>query len=714
MIKDIESPRISKLQFTKEETGPPEEAITASSIQSKMQKKGQIHKKGKTIQRPNFRVSPEESNISDSFSPDSHMPDSSGNVSNPFATGSRHSIYDAYLEEPSTENTSPDPGIENSPDISNTPNISAESEHSNYDLFERFRDRPLPSKEKQTFSRRTDSKKDPLSTTKTASTNSSSKGKNSSFNNSSDKSHGRSESKLSFDESKKKGPTKLKHPSNVTQAINTEIHRTVRKVNEDENVAADASYHAEKSIETALHEGEHAFHAHKIRSARKAEINQGKENLRVTQMDHESDNPHFKSNPISRWQQKRAIRKEYAAAKAGKRSSYSTFNSTQKKAREAVAGTKNTIVKAVDSIRKKPKLLILALLGGMLFMVMGAVQSCTPLAQSVLESLVIGTYPATEEDVRAAERAYAKKEKDLKYEMDHYETVHPGYDEYNITQEEIWHNPYVLIAIISAYYDGQDWTIDSAMPVINKYFDLQYIVTENIVTETRYRTETVAGNKWVTDPDTGKSTLVPYSYETKIPYKYTICNVTLKNRDLSHMPVLSMSHHTMGMYALYMATHGNMEGIFSGNPHAVPLKDPYIYIIPEETLAANPQFAKLMEEANKYVGYPYVWGGASPETSFDCSGFVSYVYTASGVYNTGRLGAKGLRSLCRTVTEEELRPGDLVFFDGTMGEGVDGITHVGIYVGNHHMIHCGSPCGYADLNDHYWRQHFHSYGRVPY
>ena len=251
------------------------------------------------------------------------------------------------------------------------------------------------------------------------------------------------------------------------------------------------------------------------------------------------------------------------------------------------------------------------------------------------------------------------------------------------------------------------------MPVIEKYFALQYKVTEEVTTETRYRTETQSGTRWVTDPDTGQQRLESYTYDADVPYTYTICNVTLENRDLSHMPVYSMSHHTMGMYALYMATHGNMEGIFSG-PHAVPLKDPYIYDIPQETLDADPKFAKLMEEANKYVGYPYVWGGASPETSFDCSGFVSYVFTNSGVYNTGRLGAKGLYSLCRKIEPDEVRPGDLVFFAGTMGEKTEGITHVGIYVGNHHMIHCGSPCGYADLNDSYWRQHFFAYGRVPY
>ena len=518
--------------------------------------------------------------------------------------------------------------------------------------------------------------------------------------------------RLKFDEGAKKAPSKLKHPSTVMRTINTEIHRTAAKANQDENVAGEASLKIEKGVETALKEGEHSFHAHKLRTARKAEKRQDETNIRLLQQSRDAENPTFTSNPYSRWQQKRAIRKEYAAAMAGRKTS--TANTTRKKAEEAVSDAKEVVSKIVQSIRRRPsKLILLGLLGGMLLLVMGAVQSCTPLAQSVLESVVIGTYPATEDDVRAAERAYLAKEQELKYEMDHYKDVHPGYDEYHVDQEEIWHNPYVLIAIISAYYDGQEWDMDKAMPVINKYFNLQYIVTEEVTTETRYRTETQSGTRWVTDPDTGESRLESYTYDEDVPYEYTICNVTLENRDLSHMPVISMSHHTMGMYALYMATHGNMEGIFHGK-YAVPLKDPYIYDIPQETLDADPIFARLMEEANKYVGYPYVWGGSSPETSFDCSGFVSYVFTNSGVYNTGRLGARGLHSLCRTVTPEEVKPGDLVFFAGTMGEKVDGITHVGIYVGNHHMIHCGSPCGYADLNESYWQQHFFSYGRVPY
>ena len=519
--------------------------------------------------------------------------------------------------------------------------------------------------------------------------------------------------KLKFDEKAKKPPSKLKHPNKVVHTINTELHRTAANANQDENVAGEASLKAEKSVETALREGDHAFHAHKLRTYRKEEKRLDKANINTLKKAREAENPTFTSNPYSRWQQKRAIRKEYAKAKkAGK--SASTAHSTSKKTTSVASEVKDRVKQVVHTIRRRPKLLLLGLLGGMLVLIMGMVQSCTPLAQSVLESIVIGTYPATEDDVRAAERIYANKEKELKYEMDHYKDVHPGYDEYHVEQDEIWHNPYVLIAIISAYKDGEEWDIDNAVPVIEKYFDLQYRVTEDVVTETRYRTETQSGTRWVTDPDTGEQTLESYTYEEEVPYEYTICNVTLENYDLSHTPVISMSHHTMGMYALYMATHGNMEGIFSGNPYAVPLKDPYIYDIPQETLDADPIFAKLMEEANKYVGYPYVWGGASPETSFDCSGFVSYVYTASGVYNTGRLGATGLRNLCRTVSEDEVKPGDLVFFQGTMGDKVGGITHVGIYVGNHHMIHCGSPCGYADLNDHYWVQHFHSYGRVPY
>lgn len=496
--------------------------------------------------------------------------------------------------------------------------------------------------------------------------------------------------RLKFEETQAKKPSQLTHP--VQKAVRTagdQLHRQVKESNEDDNVAVDAVLHADQKAETALQMGEHAYHAHKMRPYRrleKAEKRLDKANIRVMEKQYQQEHPQFTSNPYSRWQQKRAIRREYAAAKRGAHGR--TIQSTAKSAKKATEKVSDAAAKTVEGIRRHPTILLILALGAMLLVLVAGLQSCSPLVQSVLESIVIGTYPAEEADVRAAERAYAEKERQLKDEMDHYERYHPGYDEYVVEADEIWHDPYVLIAIISAYYDGEEWNIDSAMPVINKYFDLQYEVTETVRTRT-----------WTDDSGVLQSK--------------TTCTVKLTNKDLSHQPVVSMSHHTLGMYALYMGTHGNMEGIFQGG-HASALKDPMLYDIPQETLDANPTFARLMEEANKYVGYPYVWGGSDPETSFDCSGFVSYVFTNSGVYNTGRLGAKGLRSLCRNVPVDQAQPGDIVFFEGTMGDDVAGITHCGIYVGNNMMIHCGSPIGYANLNDSYWKKHFHSFGRVPY
>ena len=496
--------------------------------------------------------------------------------------------------------------------------------------------------------------------------------------------------RLRFEETQAKKPSQLTHP--IQKAVRTagdQLHRQVKESNEDDNVAVDAILQADQKMESALQMGEHAYHAHKMRPYRrleKAEKRLDKANIRVMEKQYQQEHPQFTSNPYSRWQQKRAIRREYAAAKRG--ANGRTVQSTAKSAEKATEKVSDAAAKTVEGIRRHPTILLILALGAMLLVLVAGLQSCSPLVQSVLESIVIGTYPAEEDDVRAAERAYAEKERQLKDEMDHYERYHPGYDEYVVEADEIWHDPYVLIAIISAYYDGEEWNIDSAMPVINKYFDLQYEVTETVRTRT-----------WTDDSGVLQSK--------------TTCTVKLTNKDLSHLPVVSMSHHTLGMYALYMGTHGNMEGIFRGG-HASTLKDPMLYDIPQETLDANPTFARLMEEANKYVGYPYVWGGSDPETSFDCSGFVSYVFTNSGVYNIGRLGAKGLRSLCRNVPVDQAQPGDIVFFEGTMGEDVAGITHCGIYVGNNMMIHCGSPIGYANLNDSYWKKHFHSYGRVPY
>ena len=478
---------------------------------------------------------------------------------------------------------------------------------------------------------------------------------------------------------------------NASQHITSELRHQVTEQNEDENVGVTAAVQLEQTGESLLHKGEQLYQHRQVRTSKThrmdSTLQQG-------------------SNPFSRWRQKKQIREQLRAMTSGKVASVSQIVPVP-------LWAKATAKRTAIVVRPKSRSALLLGLALLLAFVMNTVSACAPLTQTVLDSIVIGTYPATEEDVRAAEATYAAKEKELKEEIDHYQQRHPGYDEYRITAADIWHDPYALMAIISAWYDGKEWTINEAAPVIEKYFALQYILTENVETITKYRTEQRTGQRLVSDGN-GGTRLEVYTYEASVPYKYTVCTVTLENKILSHLPVYSMSHHTMGMYALYMSTLGNMPELFAGNAHASHLREPGKYDVPAETLAADPQFARIMEEAQKYIGYPYVWGGASPETSFDCSGFVSWVYTESGVYNTGRLGATGLYGICKKITSEQAQLGDLVFFEGTMGDAADGITHVGIYVGGNHMLHCGNPIGYADLTESYWRKHFYAFGRVPY
>ena len=410
------------------------------------------------------------------------------------------------------------------------------------------------------------------------------------------------------------------------------------------------------------------------------------------------------SNPLSKAHQKQHMKKAFLA-RARER----------KAADAAVENIPEVLRRFLPKLgERQVHLFPVALVCSLLLFMTGGLSSFMPLGEAISHAFIIGTYPAEEADVLAAERAYCEMEKELKDELDHYEARHPGCDEYNVKAQEIWHDPYALCAIISAYLGGEEWTIDSAYPVMERYFKLQYALTEKITTETRYRTEQRVGQQLVTDPKTGAQRWESYTYEVEVPYTYRICDVKLENKNLSHQPVYSMSREKMGLYALYMSTLGNMPDLFAGKPHASQLKDPLLYDVPEEYKQADPQFGKLIEEAEKYLGFPYVWGGASPDTSFDCSGFVSYVFTNSGVYNTGRLGATGLYGICQKITADEARPGDLIFFEGTMGEDVGGITHVGLYVGDNMMIHCGNPITYADLTRSYWQQHFYGFGRIPY
>ena len=337
-----------------------------------------------------------------------------------------------------------------------------------------------------------------------------------------------------------------------------------------------------------------------------------------------------------------------------------------------------------------------------------------PIAQSLLESLVIGTYPAEEDDLIAAERAYCEMEDALQDELDRYGERHPDYDEVQVEQMEIWHDPYVLLALVSARIGGE-WTVDTAMPTLELLFEQQYKQTTAVEKETRYRTEWKKEYEQVEDPKTGEMKWRENWVQIEVAYTYTICKVKLVNNMLSHLPFMVLSREKVGMYALYMATLGNYPDLFAGKPHASQLKEPMEYEVPEAYKQADPKFAKLIEAGERYIGYPYVWGGDSPETSFDCSGFISWIFKESGVRDVGRLGATSLYGVCTPIEPEEARPGDLIFFQGTLGDGVagnDGITHVALYVGDGYILNCGNPISYADLSRAYWQEHFYGFGRM--
>ena len=511
--------------------------------------------------------------------------------------------------------------------------------------------------------------------------------------------------RLHFEEVEKKAPSKLAHsvtdaPLNVVLAS---AHREVRESEED-NVGVESAHKLEEAAEGGVRTLESAHRSHQLkpyRNAAHAEKVADKANLKALNKQAQRDNPQFSSNPYSRWQQKRAIKKEYMAAKAGKtgKTTAKTAETTAKTASKAAEGTKKT--GQFIARHRKGVLVVLGIFLIVSFL-LGVVSSCSVIVQSGVSGLAASSYSTSDADMQAAEAQYCALEAELQDYLDNYERTH-DYDEYHYDLDDIEHDPYVLISSISALHGGE-WTIGEVGGTIQMLFDKQYILTETVVVETRYRTET---DTW-TDEDGNTHT---DTYE--VPYDYYICHVSLENFNLSHVPVYIMSQDQLSMYATYMSTLGNRPDLFPDSAYVnryynTEYED---YEIPASALS-DPQFAAMMKEAEKYLGFPYVWGGSSPATSFDCSGFVSYVINNCGVgWNVGRLGASGLLGICTRVSSSNVRPGDLVFFEGTYD--TTGASHVGIYVGNNMMIHCGDPIQYADLSSSYWQQHFLAYGRLP-
>ena len=486
------------------------------------------------------------------------------------------------------------------------------------------------------------------------------------------------------------------------------VHGKIYEV-EHENVGTEGGHRSELVGEAVLRQGtryaKKRIREHPARAVHKAEAQYIKARADYQFRVAAQENPELAKNAVTRYWHKQKLKKQYA--KQARQAAKQTAKQGAKAAEKTAAATEKLAERAVGFVKRHPVGVLIALACAVLVL---SLQSCASslvsLGNAAAGAVGATTYPAEDGDMLGAEAAYCSLEAELQNYLDTYESTH-DYDEYHYDLDAIEHDPYVLISLLSAWHEGE-WTLAQAQPTLQMLFDRQYTLTENVVHEVRYRTETRTGTRTVTDPVTGESSTEDYEYTVQVPYDYYICYVTLDNFNLSHLPVYIMGEEKVSRYSLYMATLGNRPDLFPGSSYVGKYTNPpNDYEVPREYLD-DETFAAMLSEAEKYLGYPYVWGGSSPATSFDCSGFVSWVVNHSG-WNVGRLGAQGLYNICTRTGSP--RPGDLVFFKGTYD--TPGVSHCGIYVGDGMMIHCGDPISYANLNSSYWQAHFYAYGRLP-
>lgn len=372
--------------------------------------------------------------------------------------------------------------------------------------------------------------------------------------------------------------------------------------------------------------------------------------------------------------------------------------------------TGNTGLPKVHGIRKGKTVVIAAILICTLLFI-SILSFAGTLLGSGMTAIAATTYQSTDEDIHDVEAAYVALENALDAQMNGMETTHPGYDEYRCQVDEISHNPFHLISYLTVLYG--EFTYEGVKDLLQGIFEEQYTLTVWEEAEIRTRTVTKTGIRTVTDPDTGEVTEEEYEYEEEEEYAYDILNISLTNLGLDAVARANLTEDQLKLYEAYNTTLGNRPGLFDGTQ--IPMEgDPeagYGYEIPPEAMS-DVRFSNMYHEASKYLGYPYVWGGSSPATSFDCSGFVSWVINHSrNGWNVGRQTAEGLRGCCTYVSPEDARPGDLIFFKGTYN--TSGASHVGIVVGDGKMIHCGNPVQVASYLTPYWQQHFFQFGRIP-
>lgn len=504
----------------------------------------------------------------------------------------------------------------------------------------------------------------------------------------------------------------------ASASVSGTIHGQVSVNNQDDNTAVQAVNTSAEAAEAGAHAVDHAIYSKKLKPYEKAErllTKSDAANVEAIYQQRMAEHPEEFSNPVSRWQQKKAIRKEYAAARRAKECAANASTA----AKEGAAGVKSLGQrlaefkdKALEYVAEHPQaFLVIGALAILLIIVSSALSSCSAFLPGGSGAVIATTFTANDEDIIGANNDYKALEAALQRRIDNIESSYPGYDEYNYYLNEIGHDPYQLAAYLTVLFE--DYTRSEVQAALHTLFELQYELKLEEKVEIRYRTETRTGTRTHTDRETGEVTEEDYEYEVEVPYEYYILNVTLTNKNLGHVITESggMNEEQAERYAILLRTKGNKAYLFADDPYVSTSNEYLKYDIPGEALT-DARFANMIREAEKYLGYPYVWGGSSPSTSFDCSGFVSYVINHCGNgWNVGRMTANGLMDHCAIIRPGEAKPGDLIFFQGTYN--TSGASHVGIYVGNGMMIHCGNPISYASINTAYWQQHFYCYGRIP-
>lgn len=504
---------------------------------------------------------------------------------------------------------------------------------------------------------------------------------------------------------------KPKKPGNLAaDALSAKAHQSVRNADQDNNSGVEAAHFTEGSAEGAARAGSRFQYGRKLRQYKKLERLEKKANKDAVDSifaERMKSDPQAGSNLFSRWRQKQAIKKEYAAAKAGAAAAENTASGAAK----AAQGTVSITEKAFQFVQSHSHIIIgIAAVGLLVLVIAGSVSSCSVLINGG-GNVVLGTsYTAEDEDLKGAETDYTKLEDKLRKQIDRIETDHPGYDEYRYNLAEIGHNPYELASLLTVEFEN--YTRSQVQARLQSIFEAQYELKLEEKVEIRTRKETRVGYHYNPITGTGHT----YTYQVTVQYEYKILNVTLLNRGVDYVARNSgLSDDQLERYEVTLECRGNRDDLFAGIAFATPdgagsSGEYQDYDIPGEALT-DEKFRKMITEAEKYLGYPYVWGGSSPSTSFDCSGFVSWVINHCGNgWNVGRQTANGLMGKCDIIPKSEAKPGDLIFFQKTYN--TSGASHVGIYVGNGMMIHCGNPISYASIETNYWRQHYYCMGRI--